>query len=124
MKSYHFQPVTLLKPFIKTFMIVESGDGLQNNVLPDTTMTMAFRLRGAITHDANSNAIFPSSFVSGIRRSSLTVSYARDTLNVLVIFHEGAASASFNTAASIGCVLLNIQWCRRSPPSPMPLLTL
>ena len=97
MKSYHFQPVTLLKPFIKTFMIVESGDGLQNNVLPDTTMTMAFRLRGAITHDANSNAIFPSSFVSGIRRSSLTVTYARDTLNVLVIFHEGAASAFFNT---------------------------
>lgn len=97
MKSYHFQPVELLKPFIKTFMIIESGEGLQNNILPDTTMTMAFKLRGTITHDVQMNTSFPSSFVAGIRRTTLTVNYTKNTLNLLVIFREGAASAFFNT---------------------------
>jgi AraC-like DNA-binding protein len=97
MKTHHFQPVELLKPFIKTFMVIESGDGLQNNLLPDTTMTMAFKLRGTITHEAQLNTSFPSSFIAGIRRSTLTVNYTKDTLNLLVIFHEGAASAFFNT---------------------------
>jgi AraC-like DNA-binding protein len=97
MKTHHFQPVELLRPFIKTFMILESGNGLQNNILPDTTMTMAFRLRGAITHQAQSNTSFPSSFLAGIRRSTLSVDYAKDTVNLLVIFREGAASAFFNT---------------------------
>lgn len=97
MKTHHFQPAELLKPFIKTFIVIESGDGLQNNLLPDTTMTMAFKLRGTITHEAQLNTSFPSSFIAGIRRSTLTVNYTRDTLNLLVIFHEGAASAFFNT---------------------------
>jgi AraC-like DNA-binding protein len=97
MKTHHFQPVELLKPFIKTFMVIESEDGLQNNLLPDTTMTMAFKLRGTITHEAQLNTSFPSSFIAGIRRSTLTVNYTKDTLNLLVIFHEGAAPAFFNT---------------------------
>lgn len=97
MKTHQFQPVGLLTPFIKTFMIIESGNGLQNNILPDTTMTMAFKLRGTITHESQLNTHFPSSFVAGIRRSTLTVHYTKDTLNLLVIFHEGAASAFFNT---------------------------
>lgn len=97
MRAYYFQPGELLKPFIKTFVIIESGDGLQNSILPDTTLTMAFRLRGAITYQTQPGAGFPSSFIAGIRKSTLTVSYAKDTLNLLVIFQEGAAPAFFNT---------------------------
>ena len=78
-------------------MILESEGGLQNNILPDTTMTMAFRLRGAITHPAQPAGNFPISFIAGIRKSALTVNYEKDTLNLMVIFREGAASAFFDT---------------------------
>lgn len=77
-------------------MILESEEGLQNNILPDTALTMAFKLRGAITHEAPGADHFPSSFIAGIRKSALTVNYAKGTLNLLVIFREGAASAFFD----------------------------
>jgi AraC-like DNA-binding protein len=97
MRIQRFQPVDILQPFIKTFMIIESEEGLQNNILPDTTLTMAFKLRGTITHRSQGSDNFPSSFIAGIRRSALSVNYAKDTLNLLVIFREGAASAFFDT---------------------------
>lgn len=78
-------------------MIIESEEGLQNNILPDTTLTMAFKLRGTITHQSQAANKFPSSFIAGIRKSALSVNYAKDTLNLLVIFREGAAAAFFDT---------------------------
>ena len=78
-------------------MVIESGDGIENNILPDTSLTMAFRLNGAITHAAQTNTSFPNSFVAGIRRSSLAVKYAQDTTNLLVIFREAGAAAFFDT---------------------------
>jgi AraC-like DNA-binding protein len=97
MKFQHFQPVDLLKPFIKTILVIESGEGLQNNILPDTSLTMAFKLRGTITNEAQSNINFPSSFIAGIRKSTLTVNYFKDTLNLLISFREGAAASFFKT---------------------------
>jgi AraC-like DNA-binding protein len=96
MRTQRFQPVDILQPFIKTFMIIETEEGLQNNILPDTTLTMAFKLRGTITHQALAANKFPASFIAGIRKSALSVNYAKDTLNLLVIFREGAASAFFD----------------------------
>lgn len=97
MKFQRYQPTTILQPFIKSFMIIESEEGLQNNILPDTSLTMAFRLRGSITHEAQSNNNFPVSFVAGIRKTALSVNYAKDTVNLLAVFHEGAAAAFFDT---------------------------
>jgi AraC-like DNA-binding protein len=97
MRTQRYQPIEILKPFIKTFMIIESEEGLQNNILPDTTLTMAFKLRGTITHQAQTANHFPSSFIAGIRKSALIVNYSKDTLNLLVIFHEGGAAAFFDT---------------------------
>jgi AraC-like DNA-binding protein len=97
MKAQRYTPSAILQPFIKTFMIIESEEGLQNNILPDTTLTMAFKLRGTITHQSQAINNFPSSFIAGIRKSALRVNYAKDTLNLLVIFREGAAAAFFNT---------------------------
>jgi AraC-like DNA-binding protein len=96
MKVQRYQPTELLQPFIKSFMIIESEEGLQNSILPDTTLTMAFKLRGSITHTAYSSNTFPSSFIAGIRKSTLAVNYARNTLNLLVIFQEGGAAAFFD----------------------------
>ena len=39
-------PNDILKPFIKTFMTIESRNGMVNRILPDTSITMAFRYRG------------------------------------------------------------------------------
>lgn len=96
MRTQRYQPTDLLQPFIKSFMIIESGDGLQNNILPDTSLTMAFKLRGTITHTAQPANNFPSSFIAGIRKSALAVNYAKDTLNLLVMFREGGAAAFFD----------------------------
>ena len=97
MPAKRYKPIEILQPFIKTFIVIESGDGMQSSILPDTTLTMAFRLRGNIEHSSITTTNFPSSFVAGIRRSLLEVKYAENTTNLLVIFHEGAAAAFFDT---------------------------
>lgn len=97
MRAKFYTPVETLQPFIKAFIVIESGDGMQSSILPDTSLTMAFRLRGTIEHASISTTHLPTSFVAGIRRSPLEVRYAKNTTNLLVIFREGGAAAFFHT---------------------------
>jgi len=89
-------PTELLRPFIKTFLIVESQDELVNNVLPDTSLVMAFRYKGRLHYVTNDtkNAL-PSSSLSGLRKSIRSFNYSKDTGNLLVIFKEAGAAAFF-----------------------------
>ena len=75
---------------------MESEQGMVNRLLPDTSIVIAFRLRGKVAFSDNGVVQpIPQSVISGIRESSRTVDYAKDTANLLVIFKEGGAAAFF-----------------------------
>jgi AraC-like DNA-binding protein len=87
-------PVALLSPFIKTYLIIESEEELQNRVLPDTSLVMAFRYKGQVSYleDGITKGL-PVSVVSGLRKSGRIIEYTKGAGNLLVIFKEGGANA-------------------------------
>ncbi|HXC03837.1 MAG TPA: helix-turn-helix domain-containing protein [Bacteroidia bacterium] len=93
-----YPPAELLKPFILTYLIIESEDKLVNNILPDTSLVMAFRYKGQMSYVANEvKNELPSSSLSGLRKSSRQFLYSKNTGNLLVLFKEGGAGAFFKT---------------------------
>jgi AraC-like DNA-binding protein len=91
-----FLPSPVLQPYVNTFLILESEHGMVNRILPDTSIVIAFRLRGQLSYSDNgATQTFPQSFISGIRESSRIVNYEAGTANLLIIFKEGGAAAFF-----------------------------
>jgi AraC-like DNA-binding protein len=87
-----YQPVDILQPFIKTFMIIESEDGMVNNILPEAAIIMAFRYKGAVIAD---HMALPDMVLTGLRKSPRVLSYVADTANLLVVFRDNGATAFF-----------------------------
>lgn len=86
-------PTDILKPFIKTFMIIESEDGMVNRILPDTSIVMGFRYKGITFAGADGKTRLPASAVSGLTKSARLLSYSKETTTLLVRFNEGGATA-------------------------------
>lgn len=93
-ESYH--PSGILKPFINSFKIIESEVQITGNLLPGTSIVMAFRYRGTIKDlHAEPSHSFPLSAITGLRKSSRLFNYSHDTAVLLVMFNEGGAGAFF-----------------------------
>ncbi|WAC15288.1 helix-turn-helix transcriptional regulator [Dyadobacter pollutisoli] len=91
-----FKPSLALAPFIKKYLIIESGEELVNRVLPETSLVMAFRFRGNVSYlNDNAQNQLPVSVLSGLRKSGQLISYSKNAANVLVIFKETGAAAFF-----------------------------
>ena len=96
MKIQKYIPAAPLKPFVKSFMILESERGMENMILPDTSIVLAFRLKGNTGYTAqNVQTGLPASVITGIRKSSRVIGYAKQTASLLVSFHETGAAAFF-----------------------------
>jgi AraC-like DNA-binding protein len=96
MKMERHLPVNILKPFIKTFMIIESEHGMENRTLPDTSMVIAFRYRGVVSDEVQGvKSKLPAAVITGIRKSSRLINYSRQAATLLVIFNPGGAAAFF-----------------------------
>jgi AraC-like DNA-binding protein len=96
LKIKQFIPADALKQYVKAFVIIESDKQTENRLLPDTSIVLAFRLRGKVTDlslDANNN--LPLSVITGLRRSVRFLSYEEQAANLLVIFREGGAATLF-----------------------------
>jgi AraC-like DNA-binding protein len=97
MQSERYTPAEILKPFIKTFMIIESENGMENRILPDTSIVMAFRCKGSVTYSVEEiQNRLPVSVITGLRKSTRLINYSTNTTMLLVIFKEGGAAAFFN----------------------------
>jgi AraC-like DNA-binding protein len=89
-------PTTLLKPFIKTYKIIESQGELLNRVLPDSSLAIAFRLKGQVNYVADNHLHpLPSTVISGLRTSVRLINYVKDTTTIIVQFKEAGATAFF-----------------------------
>lgn len=96
MNIHTILPSALLRPFIRTYLVIESEDSFVNRILPDTSIVIAFRFKGQtnFVHDHITEGL-PMSVVSGLRKSVRLVNYVKDTGNILVLFKEAGASAFF-----------------------------
>lgn len=96
MKIEKYAPSAVLQPFVQTFLLIESENGMQNNILPNTSLVLAFRLKGLVTDAADGlHQALPASTISGIRKSPRLLAYARETANLLVVFTATGAAAFF-----------------------------
>lgn len=96
MKIVDFIPTEQLKPFIKTYLIIESQDELVNRVLPGTALTIAFRCKGDVNYiKGNNQESLPLSAISCIRKSARLINYSKNTTTVVVHFKEVGAKAFF-----------------------------
>lgn len=91
-----FFPNKVLQPFIKRYMIIESEYGMNNTILPDTSIVMAFRYKGQVSYsEAGVENSFPFSVISGIRNSARIIHYSQQAATLLIVFEEGGAAAFF-----------------------------
>lgn len=90
-----YKPIASLQPYIRSFMIIESDYAVQNQVLPDTAVVMAFRLRGTVMDSGH--MILSATVLSGLRKTSRSLTYSPDTANLLIVFREDGAAAFLKT---------------------------
>lgn len=91
-----YKPTDILKPFIKTYKIVESQEEVENRVLPNTSLAIAFRFKGQNTYHTDTEKIqLPTITFSGLRKSARLINYSRNTSTLIVLFKEIGASAFF-----------------------------
>ena len=96
MKINSYKPTELLRPFIKTYRIIESQGELVNRVVPSSSFAIAFRFRGYISYiKDDSKIILPTVTFSGLRKSVRLIHYAPNTSALIVLFNETGASAFF-----------------------------
>lgn len=94
MNINRFYPNQRLKPYIREYIIIESETDLSNTLIPDTSLSMAIRFKGAtaFTTETGTDAI-PSGVISGLRDLARTVSYVKGTGNLIVVFRVGGVAA-------------------------------
>ena len=96
MKLEEYIPTELLKTFIKSYRIIESEDEMTNRVLPNTSLTIAFRYKGQVSYKSDNIQDFLSaSTISGLRKSVRLINYRKDTATIIVLFKETGAKAFF-----------------------------
>lgn len=96
MKIEEYIPSGILKPFIKSYRIIESRHELVNRVVPGTSSALAFRFRGQISYiNQGSITTLPGTIFSGLRKSVRLINYASDTGALIVLFNDTGASAFF-----------------------------
>ena len=91
-----YMPSEVLSPFIKAYRIIESQNELINRVLPNTSLTIAFRYKGKLGYIIdNKRNNLPTSIFSGLRKSVRLINYLQNTATIIVLFKETGASAFF-----------------------------
>ncbi|PKA14729.1 helix-turn-helix domain-containing protein [Leptospira haakeii] len=88
-----FLPSKDLQPYIRQFLIIESEHGMQNKILPGSSLVISFRISGKIAHKYNDQEnVLPMSGITGLRRIPRLIEYSKNASTLLVIFKEGGAA--------------------------------
>lgn len=98
MNVRNYIPTDLLKPFIKSYTVIETTDELETVVLPHLGLVLAIQFNGQVNHctsDLNIENI-PLITLSGMRKTFRQFNYVRNTGTILVTFKAGGASAFLN----------------------------
>lgn len=91
-----FMPTDILRPFIKTYRIIESQEELENRVLPNTSLAIAFSIKGQNAYSTNLvKSKLAGMTLSGLRKSSRLINYSKNASTLIVLFKECGASVFF-----------------------------
>lgn len=97
MKLEEYIPNELLRPFIKSYRIVESEVEMTNRILPGTSLAVAFRFKGQVSYVSDhKQELLPASTISGLRKSVRLIHYLQNSATIIVLFKETGAKAFFN----------------------------
>jgi hypothetical protein len=96
MKIERHNPSDGLAPFVRAFMTIESEDGMVSRLLPDTSLTLAFRYAGTVAYvEEDAHSRLPVSVVSGLRKTTRQLEYAKHSATLVVQFNEAGAASFF-----------------------------
>ncbi|NML19555.1 helix-turn-helix transcriptional regulator [Pseudoflavitalea sp. G-6-1-2] len=94
MNLYKFSPSISLSPYVREYMIIESENGMNNTLIPDTYLVLAIRLNGSIVFYEGAHTTTPSlQIISGLQNAARQLSYTKGTSNFLIVFREGGLAA-------------------------------
>lgn len=94
MKPLKFLPSPSLQPFIREYILLETGHALASKTIPDTSMVMSFRFRGRVWRkDDGEELALPEVTISGLRNNARVFQYAAQTANLLVVLKPGGIAA-------------------------------
>ncbi|WP_257657909.1 helix-turn-helix domain-containing protein [Parapedobacter lycopersici] len=89
-------PSPVLRPYIRAFHVIESqGLPLQNRVLPDTAIALAFRFGGQVAYGHDRHTVLPEASLTGLRQSARLINYLPHSGTIVVLLKEGMAPALF-----------------------------
>lgn len=96
MRVRDFTPATSLQPFISGYKIIETDTERVNRILPNTSLAIAFRIRGEnLLVNNGDSRLLPESVVSGLQNALRLIGYGENTTTLIVQFKPAGASAFF-----------------------------
>ena len=94
MNIFKFSPAFPLSPYVKEYMVIESEQGMNNTLIPETSLILSIRFRGSIIfYEGAETSTPPLQLIAGLRNTARQLSYTGGTANFLIVFHEGGLSA-------------------------------
>lgn len=96
MKLQEYLPSGALQPFIKSYRIIDSETFVVNRVIPSTSVTMAFHLKGHVSFmDGEDQVALPKASLSGLRSAVRLIRYEPVSAVLVVLFKAAAVPAFF-----------------------------
>jgi AraC-like DNA-binding protein len=93
MNLQKFHPSVRLQPYVREFVLIETDEAMDSMVIPDTSLVLSLRYRGAVMKGGKEKENLPDIVISGLRKSVRHFSYAEGTSNFLIHFKEGGVAA-------------------------------
>ena len=92
-----YMPTAALQPYVKAFHVIESqGMPLENRVLPDTAIALAFGFCGQVANGHGSQqTVIPAASLAGLRQSARLFNYLPYSGTIVALLKEGMAPAFF-----------------------------
>ena len=89
-----YTPDIALRPYINSYLIIESEGQRENFILPDISVVIAIRFRGSVSGKENGVEYrLPGAVISGLRQGPRVVNYAAKSSNFLIVFNPGGPAA-------------------------------
>lgn len=95
MKIEKVPPSDILKPYVESFMIIETDHKITNRILPEPILTMGFRLNGKTYSGLSVNEKLPPFTITGVTKTHRMIRYDANSGVLLVRFKPGGALAFF-----------------------------
>ncbi|EOQ97419.1 DNA-binding helix-turn-helix protein [Leptospira wolbachii serovar Codice str. CDC] len=101
MKIQSYFPSPELLPYVQKYLIIESENGIENQILPNPHLVLSFQLRGTL-RSLESNTLYdlPRAGIAGFRKSARKIIYSKNSSALLVILTEIGACAFFKEPIS------------------------